>query len=155
MEHDARTVANKIIELSMRDEKLLTPLQIIKLVYLCHGWMLALHGRALIKEYVHAWRYGPAIPNLYDSLKHYGGEPVTDRIIRAPEERLDDVEEDLIRQVYERYGDFTSIQLSQMTHARGTPWEEIRSETQSNSVIPDELIQEYYQEHYKEVVGKE
>ena len=146
MEHDARTVANKIIDLSLEDGKPLTPLQIIKLVYFCHGWMLGLYGRSLITEYVHAWRYGPVIPNVYHALKRYGGEPVTERIARAPEEAFDDLEEDLIEQVYEGYSDLTGIQLSQLTHAEGTPWHEVWNETGSNSIIPDELIKEHYRD---------
>ena len=34
----------------------------IKLVYLCHGWMLGIYGRSLIGEPVEAWRYGPVVP---------------------------------------------------------------------------------------------
>ena len=50
MKHDARAVANSLIEKSQEEGNLLTPLQIIKLVYFCHGWMLALYKRPLIKQ---------------------------------------------------------------------------------------------------------
>ena len=141
--HDSRAVANKIIRFAIDDGRPLTPLQIIKLVYFCHGWMLALYGKPLFRDYVQAWKYGPVVPNVYHALKHYGGDPVTSEI-PLPEEQFDEDEEYLIGQVYAAYGHLHGIRLSQLTHAPGTPWDVIWSQTGSNSVIPNELIREHY-----------
>ena len=84
MGHDARAVANNLIEMS--GEGPLTPLQIIKLTYICHGWMLGLYGRPLVKQNVKAWTYGPVIPDVYRALKTYRANPVTPRIPIPPEE---------------------------------------------------------------------
>lgn len=149
MKHDSRAVANRIIRLAIGGSQPLTPLQIIKLVYFCHGWMLAFYGRSLFRDYVQAWKYGPVVPNVYHALKHYGGDPVT-REIPFPDEQFDDDEEDLIGQVYDVYGHLHGIRLSQLTHAPGTPWDVIWSQTGSNSVIPNELIQEHYAGMIKE-----
>ena len=43
----------------------LTPLQVIKLAYIAHGFTLALLGRSLVPEPIEAWRYGPVIPSIY------------------------------------------------------------------------------------------
>ena len=42
-----------------------TPMHVIKLVYLAHGWMLGFTSRALINEAVEAWTYGPVVPSTY------------------------------------------------------------------------------------------
>ncbi len=54
--YDARNVANQLIDRSIRDGNSLTPLQIIKLVYFCHSWMLGFHGVPLVTQRVEAWK---------------------------------------------------------------------------------------------------
>lgn len=143
MKHDARAVANTLIDRSLEDGNPLTPLQIIKLVYFCHGWMLGLYNRPLINQEVQAWRYGPVVADVYRGLREYGDNPVLGPM-PAPREEFDDMESDLIRQVYEKYGGLNGITLSRLTHAPGTPWDQVWSIEKSNSVIPDGLMHEHY-----------
>lgn len=69
-------VAKEMLKLATGENKTLTPMQLIKLVYLAHCWMLALYSRPLIEEPIEAWKYGPVIPVLYHDIKHYGSNPV-------------------------------------------------------------------------------
>ena len=71
MKHDARSVANEIIRHAHDDGKSVTHLQVQKLVYYCHAWMLGLYGEPLLKQPVEAWEYGPVIRAIYDSLRQY------------------------------------------------------------------------------------
>ena len=70
-------VADQILWLRREIES--TPMHMIKLVYLSHGWMLGLRERSLINEAVEAWRYGPVVPSVYHRFKsfvggtHFGG----------------------------------------------------------------------------------
>ena len=145
MKHDARAVANSLIERSQEVGHLLTPLQIMKLVYFCHGWMLGLYKRPLIKQTVQAWQYGPVVAELYHDLKQYGGDPVQDKI-NVAEERFDELEADLIDQVYSKYGQLSGIELSRLTHAPETPWYQVWSQKGKYSAIPNSWIQEHYAE---------
>ena len=145
MKHDARAVANRLIEKSLEEGNFLTPLQIIKLVYFCHGWMLALYNRPLIKQSVQAWQYGPVVPELYRDLKDYGGDPVAEKI-KVAEENFDELEADLIDQVYSKYGHLSGIDLSRLTHAPGTPWYEVWCQKGRYSSIPNSWIQQHYAE---------
>jgi len=45
-----------------RRERDTTNLDVIKLVYLSHGWYLGIYGVPLIAEPIEAWPYGPVIP---------------------------------------------------------------------------------------------
>ena len=143
MNYDARAVANSLIEKAGGNP--LTPLQIIKLVYFCHGWMLGLYGRPLIKQEVRAWLYGPVVADVYHGLKDHGGVPVATKM-NVPNEQFDEFAADLINQVHTKYGGLSGIVLSGLTHAPGTPWHTIWHRNGKNSVIPNDLIQEHYAE---------
>ncbi|MBV9510077.1 MAG: DUF4065 domain-containing protein, partial [Caulobacteraceae bacterium] len=75
--HDSRTVANRFLELARERGQMLTPMQLLKLVYIAHGWMLGLAGRPLIRDEVQAWQYGPVIPPLYNAVRSYRRDPVS------------------------------------------------------------------------------
>ena len=142
---DSRAVVNHLIDIAEDDGRFLTPLQIIKLVYFCHGWMLGLYGRSLIRHHVLAWQYGPVIAEVYHKLKHRGGEQVVDKI-EVADEVFGEEEEDLIGQVHSYYGHLSGIELSRLTHAPGTPWHTIWSRSGKNAVIPNGLIKSHYEE---------
>jgi uncharacterized phage-associated protein len=146
MATSARAVANEFIRLAQAAHKALTPLQIIKLAYIAHGWMLGLYQRPLITDRIEAWKYGPVIPDLYHAMKDYGSgyvtEPLSERWKASPP--LDDEERDLIRQVYERYGNKNGVQLSQLTHQAGTPWDATWEPESMGRGISNDLIAEHY-----------
>ena len=144
MEHDARSVANKIIELAHENGEDVTPMKVNKLVYFCHAWMLGLYHEPLLSEPIEAWKYGPVVSSVYDSLRRYGGYPVTRPITAAPQEEYNENEEDLINQVWNKYGKFHAYQLLSMTHRQGTPWHQIWFRLGAFAPIPDPLIEQYY-----------
>ena len=100
MQHDARSVANELIKRAKDAGESVTPLKIVKLTYFCHEQMLRLHHKPLLKQPVEAWKYGPAVPEVYRSLSHYGGQPIT-QAIEVECENYDEIETDLIDQIWE------------------------------------------------------
>ena len=141
--HDARGIANILIKTGIQDRQPRTPLQIVKLTYLCHGWMLGLYHQSLSAQPVEAWQYGPVIPDVYDEVKSYGRKPITE-LIDFPLANFDFIEEDLVGQVYRAYEDFSGIQLSQITHEPDTPWHKIWNQYGRNTIIPNSLIEEHF-----------
>jgi uncharacterized phage-associated protein len=139
------TIANRFIELARADERQLTPMQLLKLVFLAHGWMLGKHGRPLIGDPIEAWKYGPVIPMLYAKLRQYRADPVT-ADIPGPYERLDRVENNMIYQVYKTYGALSGPRLSNITHVEGSPWRSVYQPDNSDVQIPDNLIGKYYEQ---------
>ena len=125
----------------------LTPMKLIKLVYIAHGWYLALAGKGLIREPIEAWRYGPVIESLYHAFKCYGNKPLplsaaTDAVITDNEH--EDIRR-LLDRVWELYSKFTPAQLSTITHQPDTPWSQVYDPNQRSVIIPDELIKKHYQ----------
>jgi uncharacterized phage-associated protein len=144
--HDSRTVANKFLELAKAQNIALTPMQVLKLVYISHGWMLGLYGRPLIRDEVQAWQYGPVIPRLYNDLRKYRGNSVTALLPQAPNDVLEGDELDIVRQVNEKYGHLSGPALSRLTHAAGSPWAQAYVPGEFSTPIPQDLIQDHYQQ---------
>ena len=146
MTHDAIIVANRLIQLGIKEKNPLTPLQIIKLVYICHGFMLGLYKRPLIIQKIEAWKYGPVIAELYDVLKKYKGAHVEKEISTELKTELDDEQDDIVQQVFSKYAHLSGAALSTLTHQPGTPWQMVRSLVGKNNkgIIPNDIIEDYY-----------
>lgn len=137
-----------------------TPLQIIKLVYIAHGWYLGLSGNPLIHERIEAWKFGPVIPSLYHEFKKYGDMVITnlaycntslndDAKINDRTELFDEIftpdEKSVIDQVVEQYVDFTGNQLINLTHGENTPWFKCYKKDVKFTEIPNDIIKTHYE----------
>ena len=143
--YDARAIANWFIKRSAEDDEQddKTQLQLLKLVFLAHGWMLGIHGKPLISQTIRAWRHGPVVSELYDAIKHNGSRPVTALIKGHEDVDLDDKAGSLLEQVFQEYGTLHGFELSDITHRPGSPWFETRMR-RLGSVIPDDLMREFF-----------
>lgn len=154
-------IANTVLAIASENGKTLTPMQLVKLVYIAHGWHLALYDVPLIADKTEAWQYGPVIPEVYIKFKSFGRQPISEKAVindpfwgeYAPELDESDSKFKFLKEVFRAYGHLSGFQLSNITHATGTPWYEISSggkETGWERTIPDELIKD----HYKKKVRK-
>ncbi len=142
MAHDAKAVANAFYKLA--GSKKLTNMQLQKLVYIAHGFNLAVNGEPLFNDGVYAWQFGPVIPPLYEALKQYGAGEVTARLeTRTPPIEDYTPEMRIIRAVWNAYGKYSGRQLSSMTHTVDSPWYQTWKRDKYGR-IDDEVIQEYY-----------
>lgn len=146
-------------------------MQLLKLVYITHGWHMAAVGNLLFTEEIQAWKYGPVVPSLFHEFKRYGSGridiPAYAPIALANSTDFADLEfeieapflpeEDretskLIDWVWGAYGHLDGWKLSELTHKSGTPWyvtvEKMKRENSgewvSNLVIPNDLIKAHY-----------
>jgi uncharacterized phage-associated protein len=137
-------VADKLLECA--GEAGLDPMQLLKLDYLCQGWMLGLYGEPLIWNDVEAWRYGPVFRNVYGLV---AGKPIVvgslSSWFKKPPETFDPRQLQLISQVYQKYRTWSGLQLSALTHAPGSPWDITYRTYGQNAVIPKELIRDFYE----------
>ena len=142
--HSPLSVANRFLELAAARRDALTPLQLIKLVYLAHGFMLGLYGRPLVSENAQAWTYGPVFPSLYRAVKRFRSDPVIGPLPNGGDQ-FDELEEDVIRQVYEKYGRRTGVSLSRLTHQANSPWSRVWDEGRGHScAISNDLLEDYF-----------
>ena len=151
----ARVVANEFIQLAKQDGRFVTPLELLKLVYIAHGYRLGYNGMPMIVEAVEAWRYGPVIPDLYRAMRHYGGSYVTEPLdvpfYNHGDREVDLESQSIIEWTYREYKQFDGIALSSKTHAAGTPWSITWGEMGQNAIIPPDLIANHYREKLREL----
>ena len=128
-------------------------LKLQKLTYLTNGWWLAQKEQSLVTERPQVWRYGPVFRSLYNSLAGFGPRPINRAV--GPFEGATPVlptyareEANLVDWIWEQYGALTGPQLSNLTHATGTPWRRLAEEF--NFVVPEslEIPEEYDREFF-------
>ena len=140
------TIAREFHRLALAEDRPITPLELIKLTYIAHGWSLARRDKPLVGEPAEAWRYGPVFPMLYHCIKGYGGKPVKKILDYEPDEpiRLTEDEKKLIQAVYQTYKKFRGIELSALTHQPDSPWDKVITSQGRDGEIDDALIKAHY-----------
>ncbi|MGV9005283.1 MAG: Panacea domain-containing protein [Brevundimonas sp.] len=142
----AAKAANIVLDEAARYGHVLTPLQVMKHVYMSHGMFLGRHGAPLVPDHIQAWQYGPVISSLYGAMKKFGGGPVTEKLPVVVFDRAEptEAERQAIQGVYATYGQFSGPALSNLTHRPGSPWSKVWQPGVSNLVIPNDLIRQHY-----------
>ena len=158
MERTSLSLANWFLDRATRDGRTLTLLQVLKLVYIAHGWHLGLFGRELLSEDVEAWKHGPAIRSIYRSLFRFGGRPITGRAVEdvgpdadepIPPFCGDEQQSGLLEAVWQQYRELSGGQFIDITHKPGTPWSQTWDEDARHGrprVIDNALIRQHYEE---------
>ena len=137
-----------------------TPLQVIKLAYMSHGYVLALTSKPLFRDRIEAWEYGPMIPALFEALRVHGKAPIprlyacrTPMGSDALGKRRDELaglfnanQRAIIEKVVSTYGDYAPFQLSYICHMDGSPWRIVIDKDGTGTEIDDEILRSYYKE---------
>jgi uncharacterized phage-associated protein len=89
MMYRAVIIVDEILKISKKQGFALTPMQLLKLVYIAHGWALMILERDLFADRIEAWKYGPVIPVLYHATKHFGRNPIPLELIDDNESAVD------------------------------------------------------------------
>lgn len=125
--------------------KSLTPMKLLKLLYVAHGYSLGKNGVPLLGEPVCAWQYGPMIPSVYQAVRDYRSAPVTS-VLGARKGLLTDAEKAVMDTVLATYAGATAMQLAVAMRRPGSPYAIIRGGSSADAVIPDDLIKVFYRD---------
>lgn len=82
MPHSPIAIANEFIRRAVKDGHGLDQMQLQKLVYIAHGWNLAVNGEPLVDEAPIAAPYGISFPSLSAALVSYGSDKIKTEITR-------------------------------------------------------------------------
>lgn len=137
-------IAKKFIELSNKDSIPMSPMKLLKLTYIAHGYYLAFTDKPLFENKIEAWKYGPVIPDLYHIIKRVDFSNNDFKFIEMySQNNLSKEDSKFIETVWGAYNRFDGSQLSSKTHEKDTPWYKTYN-GQSFTQINNELIKEYY-----------
>jgi uncharacterized phage-associated protein len=152
----ALAVANFFVDQSLNTGEPLTPIKLIKLVYISHGWYLALNDDELLSEAVEAWQYGPVVPTVYHKFKQYGNGQIKafaneliNQTFYVPKVH-DEETINFLQEIWDQYKQYDGLQLSTLTHLPETPWYIVYNHPGNKGkkgiLIPNNLIKEHYKE---------
>jgi uncharacterized phage-associated protein len=162
MPHDARDIANFLLDHADSRGVPVTIMSLLKMIYLAHGWHLARYGRPLVKNAFEAWQHGPVVRAVYECFQDAGDKPIKTRATkfdprtatRAPMDyALAQDEERFLKQIFDAYSHFHAFQLSDLTHEPGSPWDQlwnnVTGSTNPGMRISDEDIRAHFmRRHY-------
>jgi uncharacterized phage-associated protein len=142
--YDARHIANWFVNRARQDGRQLTIMQLLKLVYISHGWHLEMQKSPLVINKIEAWKFGPVIPDVYNAFRPQG--VVVGAPLPLPSPPLSPRDTHLLDQIYKSYGSMSAQQLSDLTHEPGGPWDQATKTWGYFAPIPNNLILGHYQE---------
>ncbi|WP_310532344.1 type II toxin-antitoxin system antitoxin SocA domain-containing protein [Novosphingobium sp.] len=145
MPYSAAKIANQMLGLARDKGEEITPLKLLKLVYIAHGWSFPYLHEPLLAEPAQAWQYGPVVPSLYRAVSKFRAGPITEFVPDTDPQALSEPAIALIQSVYETYSGYSGTQLSNMTHMPNTPWSEAWNSHGKNAIIPNDRIAAHYQ----------
>ncbi|MBD0677214.1 Panacea domain-containing protein [Pseudomonas sp. PSB11] len=144
-------VVDYIIGQFADEEGSLSTLKLQKLLYYVQAWNLAFGRGPLFSGKFQAWVHGPVSRQVYDRFKdtHALFSSLGQQDIRRdfdPSILPSDVK-DHINEILEAYGDYSGVQLENMTHIE-TPWIKARANLKPyercESEIDEGLMQDFY-----------
>jgi uncharacterized phage-associated protein len=139
-------VAEWVVDFSKKHGDPVTNLKLQKLLYYAQAWYLALNDEPLFPEDIEAWVYGPVVPEVYQSFKENGAQPIKNDVDPP---QLSEKLQDHLEEVLEVFGGYSSFQLEQMTHQED-PWKNARGDLPpdepSNEKISHEDMKRYYRQ---------
>ena len=137
----------------------LDPVHLLELVYISHGYTLAIKQRPLVYDIVRARTEAPTIESLYYQLRRYGSSPITRFLYNNKDVTTgSDISEqtnfldreladhrDVLDRVYEQFGSLSCRDLLTITHKTGSPWDQCYVHKTPFNNIPDCITKEYYE----------
>ena len=150
--YNSLVISNFFIKKGMDTGVSVTPMKLLKLVYLSHGWHMGYFDNSLISDAVEAWKYGPVIPRVYAQVKGYRANYIYSMIDINSDGLISDNEisttgkiPEFLDAIWDHYKIFSGLELSTITHEKDSPWDITVKEKGINEIIANDLIKVYYQ----------
>lgn len=144
--YDPRAIANEFLKLS--GGKPINQMWLQKLVYIAHGWNLAINKEPLVRDRIEAWDGGPVSRTIWNHFRDLGRN-TANRLLGNPkgepfEAELSPSEMAVVTHVWNRYSGYSGRELSEMTHQVGTPWSNAYFGRGRNAQILDNDVQQHF-----------
>ncbi|HJR56929.1 MAG TPA: type II toxin-antitoxin system antitoxin SocA domain-containing protein [Rhizomicrobium sp.] len=132
-------------------------MSLLKVLYFAHGWHLAKYDKPLIAQPFEAWKHGPVARVVYEQYKDYGKrrlnkkavsfDPLLMEFATTPYS-FDEGTKLLLENTFDYYIQFHAFKLSELTHEKGGPWDQVWEIAQDRAVpgmiIPNDVILSWF-----------
>jgi len=125
-------ITNSILKRAFEDEQEISPMKLQKLLYFVYKRYLQETGLSLFEEDFEVWQYGPVVPSVYHKFSSYGSGNINDYIYSSSDKK-DGIFQTIsnksqkfheaLNYVWDRYGGYEAIRLSELTHETDTAWD--------------------------------
>jgi uncharacterized phage-associated protein len=139
----AMDVANFFIDLFKDSDDPMTHLRVEKFVYEAQAWSLVKLGKPLFEEEIEAWRYGPVIPSVYNTLNFCGRDMIYDTKGEFSGSAFSHEQKMLLINVARKLSKYSVSGLIEKMHIPDGPWATVYMEGE-NRKIPKRSLSDYY-----------
>lgn len=163
MTYTPQHIANYFLERAEQDGIPISPLKLIKIVYIAYGWYNAITKKRLFDEPIEAWKHGPVIESLYHEFKHFKNQPIDEwsenfdfetQEVSVPKIPNADKDVNLIlSKVWAAYSRFDAWVLRDKTHEDGSPWHKVYKPRIHGIELEDKDIASHYLKKINEYVN--
>ncbi|HRY03862.1 MAG TPA: DUF4065 domain-containing protein [Beijerinckiaceae bacterium] len=119
-------VANTFLQLALMDrtprDQMPTALRLQRLVYLAHGYSLAILSSRLVADPVVALDTGPIFPALRDATAIFEAAPILSPVACRDRAGLAHAQGVLVDRVWLKYGQLDEMALHDFVYEPDTPW---------------------------------
>ena len=136
--YSAAAIANFFIRKNKVQSAELTHLKLQKLLFFAQGWFMANYSIPLFEETFEAWRHGPVVRSIYNTLSGSGSSIIDTEINQvfadeggtpkygAPQvEPGDAIAHGFLEEFWKLYHPIHAFRLSEMSHTPGSPWHRV------------------------------
>lgn len=154
---DLIDVTDYIIWAMGRQQFSLGTLKLQKLLFYSQAWHLALQGVPLFEGRFQAWVHGPLLVSVHERFKHSHSRfsPVTSESIsrKFDSSSVPSSVKEHLDEVLDAYGQFTSIQLIEMTRGE-LPWIQARGDLEPAARCETEISEETMASFYQTMLSE-
>lgn len=125
--HDIVKDAYYLISKFLEEDKIITNLQVQKLMYFFEAYYMNVHDVEKVYECnFNAWAFGPVAIPLYKEFKRFGNSCIelTDEQ-KIEGNSIDDDSKNLLNIIYNVFKDVPAMRLVEFTHMQDCPWTEV------------------------------
>lgn len=139
--YNAMDIARYVITSCYKKGIPVSNLKLQKLLYFIQGESYKQKGSPMFVDRIHAWQFGPVVPDVYYEFCTYAATPI---LLEFENNCLNEEDSLIIDKVIEEKAKLSPWSLVAETHQAGTPWDSVFRQEANGDVIPEETMRKYF-----------
>jgi uncharacterized phage-associated protein len=142
--YGALTIARYIINKCNENHSSISNLKLQKILYFVQAEFLVEKGEACFSEDIHAWDFGPVVPDVYQKYKVYGTANIPSVNKAAERTGISEDDRKIIDDMIKECSKYSAAELAEITRKQ-SPWKQAYS-NRPNVIIPCAKIKDFFGE---------